>query len=381
MAEESDLEKTEEASPRKLEKAREEGDVPRSKELATFSLLLAATAGFWFSGANMIHQLRNLLQHSLKFQTNELQDFKQFAVDLLEQLLELTLTFLPFIGLLMFAAIGSPALIGGWLFNSKALAPKFSKLNPLQGLGNMFSKNALVELAKAVIKTSLISVVAWIFLRSEFENLFAMPTKSLENALDQQGYLLLISFTILVAALAIVAIIDVPYQIYHYGEKLKMTRQELRDEAKESEGNPEIKAKIRAQQREMARRRMMSQVPTADVVITNPTHYAVALKYPDNSDRAPYVIAKGTDHNALRIRELALENRIVVMEAPPLARALYQHTELEDEIPASLYTAVAQVLAYVFQLRDWQSRGGLEPTLPEFVPIPAGLDPLNDTVN
>ena len=376
MAEDSDLEKTEEASPRKLEKAREEGDVPRSRELATFTSLIAATAGFWLTGGHMVAQLQHFLKFSLSFQNAALEDFNQYFLELFQQLTELILAFLPLIGLLLVTALFSPVLIGGWLFSSSLLIPKFGRLNPLQGLGNMFSINSLVELLKAVTKTIVISLTAWFFLRNEVDSLFSMSQEPIGSAIEHQGQILLMSFTVLVLGLFIIVLFDVPYQLYRYSHKLMMTRQELRDESKESEGNPEIKAKIRAQQREMARRRMMAQVPTADVVVTNPTHYAVALKYPENSDKAPYVVAKGVDQTALRIKEIANENGIVVMEAPPLARALYQHTELEDEIPASLYTAIAQVLAYVFQLRDWQQNGGFQPEKPELLPIPPGLDPL-----
>lgn len=376
MAEDSDLEKTEEASPRKIEKAREEGDVPRSRELATFTTLMAAAAGFWLTGANMIEQLKQFLKQGLSFENAALEDFNQYFPELFQHFLALVWAFLPLAALLMITALISPMLIGGWLFSNKLLIPNFGRLNPIQGIGNLFSKNSLVELLKAIAKTVLVSIVAWMFLRNEFEALFAMTEEPLSTASNHVGQLLLMSFTVLVAALAIIVMFDAPYQMYKYSQKLMMTRQELRDEAKESEGNPEIKAKIRAQQREMARRRMMSQIPTADVVVTNPTHYAVALKYPENSDKAPYVVAKGVDQTAQRIKEIANENGVVIMEAPPLARALYQHTELEDEIPSSLYTAVAQVLAYVFQLRDWNLNGGFQPEKPELLTIPAGLDPL-----
>ena len=376
MAEDSELEKTEQPSPRKLEKAREDGDVPRSRELASFALLMAAAGGFWLSGASMVAQLQQTLRTSLDFQLATVLDSEQLAAQIGEQLVDLLRIYAPFLGLLLLAALGAPGLIGGWLFNSQALLPNFGRLNPLHGLGNLFSKNTLVELLKAICKVGLIGLLAWFFLRSELSTLLILGDETLPQALSHQGQLLLRGFSLLVAGLAVIALIDAPYQRYRYTEKLMMTRQELRDEAKETEGNPEIKAKLRAQQREMARRRMMSQVPTADVVVTNPTHYAVALKYPEHSNQAPLVIAKGVDHTAAKIRALAAEHHIVMMEAPALARALYQHTELDDEIPASLYTAVAQVLAYVFQLRNWQQHGGEQPLLPELVTIPAGLDPL-----
>lgn len=377
MAEEdSDLEKTEEASPRKLEKAREEGDVPRSRELATFTSLLAAAAGFWLTGHAMIRQLEQFLQANLRFESSVMEDFEQYRWQLFAQLLDLFWACVPLFGLLILVAIASPMLIGGWLFSGKLLQPKFSRLNPLQGLTNMLSKNALIELCKALAKTILISVVVWLFFRNEIDDVFSLQQQGIEDAAEHHAQLLLSAFSVMVAALALIALFDAPYQLYRYSHKLMMTRQEQRDESKESDGNPEIKAKIRAQQREMARRRMMSQVPTADVVVTNPTHYAVALKYPDNSDQAPIVVAKGVDITAERIKTLAAEHGVAVMEAPALARALFTHTELEAEIPTSLFTAVAQVLAYVFQLRDWQRQGGLYPQRPQWVGVPAGMDPL-----
>lgn len=376
MAEESDLEKTEEASPRRLEKAREDGDVPRSRELATFTVLMAATLGFWISGESMIRQLKHMLSKGLSFERMQVMDPAQLGIGLSQQLFDLLMVFAPFAGLLMLAALGSPMLIGGWLFSGKALGPNFGKLNPMQGLGNMLSTHSLVELLKAVGKTLLVGVVAWAVISSQVDEIFALVAQSPATASAHHAHLLLICFTSLVGALALIAIIDAPYQMYHYAQKLMMTRQDLRDEAKESDGNPEIKAKIRSQQREMARRRMMAEVPTADVIVTNPTHYAVALKYPENANYAPLVVAKGVDELAVKIREIATEHQIVIMEAPPLARALYQHAELGDEIPATLYTAVAQVLAYVFQLRTWRQSGGDKPIIPDYVGVPAGMDPL-----
>ena len=376
MAEDSDLEKTEPASPRQLEKAREQGDVPRSRELATFAVLAAAALGFWISGEAMARQLKHLLLMGLQFKREQLFDPQRLSVDWGQQLFDLLLAFLPLAGLLMLAALASPVLIGGWLFNGKALEPKFSKLNPLQGLGNIVSQRSLSELLKAIAKTLLVGTVGWLVIRGQLDALLALASQSPRESTAEHVRLLLACFIGLVAALAVIALIDGPYQMWSYARKLMMTRQQLRDEAKESDGNPEIKAKIRAQQRAMARRRMMAQVPTADVIVTNPTHYAVALQYPENGNHAPKVVAKGVDEVALRIRELGAANGVAIVEAPPLARALYRHTELDDEIPASLYTAVAQVLAYVFQLRTYRRQGGVEPIRPEPVALPAGFDPL-----
>ncbi|MFI3222567.1 MAG: flagellar type III secretion system protein FlhB, partial [Methylococcaceae bacterium] len=293
MAEESDLEKTEEASTRRLEKAREEGDVPRSKELATFTVLIAAAMGLWFSGEAVIRQIKSMLANALYFNETNQADGAIISNTMLLDLFTLMLSLLPFIGLVMLSALLSPAFIGGWLFSSKAIMPNFGKLNPIKGLSNMISKNALMELAKAILKTLLVGYVAWLVIMSQMDAIFALASESLTVASSHQGHILSICFTFMVLALALIAFIDAPYQMYHYAEKLKMTRQDLRDEAKESEGNPETKAKVRSIQRQMASRRMMSQIPTADVVVTNPTHYAVALKYPENANYAPLIVAKG----------------------------------------------------------------------------------------
>jgi flagellar biosynthetic protein FlhB len=366
MAEESDLEKTEEASTRRLEKAREEGDVPRSKELATFTVLIAAAMGLWFSGEAVIRQIKSMLANALYFNEINQADGAIINNTMLLDLFTLMLSLLPFIGLVMLSAL---------------LSPNFGKLNPIKGLSNMISKNALVELIKSILKTLLVGYVAWLVIMSQMDAIFALASESLTVASSHQGHILLICFTFMVLALALIAFIDAPYQMYHYAEKLKMTRQDLRDEAKESEGNPETKAKVRSIQRQMASRRMMSQIPTADVVVTNPTHYAVALKYPENANYAPLIVAKGMGEIAIKIKEVALEHKIVLMEAPPLARALYHHTELGDEIPKQLYTAVSQVLAYVFQLRDWHKNGGLEPLKPDHIDVPTDFDHLSTSSN
>jgi flagellar biosynthetic protein FlhB len=234
-----------------------------------------------------------------------------------------------------------------------------------------------VELLKAIAKTILVGGIAWMVMKHQIDAVLALSVEPLKSGTAHLGHLLVISFIFIVSGLIIIAMVDAPYQMWQHAKKLMMTRQEVRQEAKESDGNPEIKAKIRRQQREMARRRMMAEVPTADVVVTNPSHYAVALKYADKGMRAPKVVAKGADEVAAKIRELALENKVVILEAPPLARALFRHAELGDEIPEELYIAVAEVLAYVFQLRTYSKHGGVRPEKPSDLKVPPQLDPLN----
>jgi flagellar biosynthetic protein FlhB len=378
MAEDSELEKTEPASQKRLDDAREQGDVPRSRELATCSVLLATGCALWMLGGKLIAQLGSLLSNSLVFEREQAYDMNLLVTRAASLLVDVLIAFAPVAGVLILVALGAPLLIGGWNFSTKAFLPNFDKLNPLTGLTRMVSTHSLVELGKAIGKTVLVGYVAWVVVRGKQDAVMALALEPLNVGSAHLGYLLLECFMLIVAALVAIAAIDVPYQLWQHANKLKMTRQELRQEAKESEGNPEIKAKIRATQREMARRRMMAEIPTADVVITNPTHYAVALKYTEGKMGAPRVVAKGADEVAARIRELAAEHNVPLLEAPPLARALFRHAELGDEIPETLYTAVAEVLAYVFQLKAHASHGGLRPTAPTALEVPPGMDPLQE---
>ncbi|HNV87938.1 MAG TPA: flagellar biosynthesis protein FlhB [Methylotenera sp.] len=375
MAEDSDLEKTEQASPKRLEKAREEGDVPRSRELATVTVLFAAGLSFLMMGNHLHQALKAAMSSGLHFDRTMAFDASVLLMRMSDNVYTLLLAFAPLALILLVVAIASPALIGGWIFSGKALAPQFGRLNPMKGLGNMFSKNSAVELIKSIAKTILVATVAYVVVSHDMEPILSLSLLPLKTSIAQVNDLMLTGFLSIVSALVFIAAIDVPYQLYHYANKLKMTKEEVRQESKESEGNPEIKARIRQQQREMAKRRMMSEIPTADVVITNPTHYAVAIKYQDAGMRAPVVVAKGADAIALKIREIAAEHNVLTMEAPKLARALYAHTELGSEIPEALYSAVAEVLAYVFQMRIFNKEGGFHPEVPKALPVPEALDP------
>jgi flagellar biosynthetic protein FlhB len=285
---------------------------------------------------------------------------------------------LPLAGAIMLVMLASPLAIGGWNFSAKAFMPKFGKLNPINGIGNMISKNALVELLKAVAKTLLVGAVAWVVVMGEKDALIGLAVEPVGTAAAHLGSLLAKAFLIMVGSLGAIALLDGPYQMWHHADKLKMTRQEVIQESKESDGNPQIKGKIRQMQREMAKKRMMQNVPTADVVVTNPTHFAVALKYAEGGRGAPRVVAKGTDEVAAKIREIAKENKVALLEAPALARALYKHTDIDDEIPEALYSAVAEVLAYVYQLRAY-GKGTIKqyPDRPSKLPVPPEMDPFN----
>ncbi|MEN3365667.1 MAG: flagellar biosynthesis protein FlhB [Burkholderiales bacterium] len=377
MAEGSDQEKTEPASPRRLEQAREEGDIPRSREIATCTVLLAAGVGMMFTGEGLVHQLGRLLASGMSFDRSEVFEFDRLVMRLAADIVNVLIAFAPLAGLMFIVAIVSPILVGGWIFSGKAFMPKFSRLNPISGLGNLVSTRNGVELIKAILKAILVGGVSWMVVSSQLEQMLALAVEPFNSGSAHLGKMVLSGFITIVCSLVVIVLIDGPYQLWHYANKLKMTREEVRQESKESDGDPHIKAKIRQLQREMAQRRMMTEVPTADVIVTNPTHYAVALKYTDGKMRAPKVVAKGADEVAAKIRELAAENRVPLLEAPPLARALYTHTELGDEIPEGLYTAVAEVLAYVFQLRTYSKMGGVRPEEPSAIDVPPQLDPHN----
>lgn len=377
MSDESDAEKTEPASQKKIDDARREGDVPRSRELATFTVLMTAGVCLWTFGSSLIRQLSATLVSGLTLDREQIYNSDVLINRVTTDIGSVLIACLPLAFAIMFVALASPLLIGGWLFTAKSFMPNFGKLNPIKGLGNMVSKNALVELFKALAKTLVVGVVAWFVVMSEKEAVLGLAVEPILAGSTHLAHLVAMSFLYMVGGLGLIAAIDGPYQMWHYADKLKMTRQEMIQESKESDGNPQMKGKIRQMQREMSKRRMMADVPTADVVVTNPTHYAVALKYTDGQGGAPRVVAKGSDEVAAKIRELARENKVALLEAPALARALHKHTEIGDEIPEALYSAVAEVLAYVFQLRSYSKAGGNYPDRPTKLAVPPELDPHN----
>ncbi|WP_316155176.1 flagellar biosynthesis protein FlhB [Cupriavidus sp. BIC8F] len=373
MSEESDLEKTEPASPRRLEKAREEGQVVRSRELATFVMLIAGVTGLWTLGGHLGSSLNQVMQGALRFEPATAFDTSRMLSRFSMMVWDSLLAFLPLLFLFGVAALAAPLLLGGWVFSGKSFAPQFSRLSPLAGLGRMFSAHSLVELLKAVAKSLLVgSVGAWVLWR-RLPEAIALMNAPVQEALLHMVDLVMYCCLVVSLSLLVVAAIDVPWQYWEFFKKLRMTKEEVKQEFKESEGDPHIKGRIRQQQRAMARRRMMTEVPKADVVVTNPTHFAVALRYEEGRMGAPRVVAKGTGDIAARIRELAAEHRVPLMSAPPLARALHRHVELGQEIPAGLYTAVAEVLAWVYQLKHWHYSQGPQPQAPAELPVPDEL--------
>ncbi len=376
MAEENDSERTQPASPRRLEQAREDGEVARSQELNTFALLAVAGMSVWILGGEILSGLIGLMRSALTLTADDVFQTGQMLRLLGEHGGTGFGAIAPVLAAAFLAALIAPLLLNGWLFTLKPLQPKFSRLNPLAGMGRMFSLHGLVELAKAVAKVLVVGGVAALVIWNSLDAVVSLSQESTLSASLHAARLVGWTLLLTIGGMALIAAVDVPYQLWNHAKKLRMSPAELRREARESEGDPQIKARIRNLQREAARKRMMAEVPKADVIITNPTHYAVALSYRENSMRAPRVVAKGQDLTAQRIRELAGEHRVPIVEAPPLARALYRHAELGDEVPESLYTAVAEVLAYVFQLRRFQVEGGRVPLLPGDIVVPAALDPL-----
>jgi flagellar biosynthetic protein FlhB len=381
MAEQdSDLEKTELPSQRKLDQAREEGQVARSRELSTFMVMMAGGAGLWLMGSYFSKQLIVLLREGLTLDTRLAFHTELLLPHLYDMSLATLLVFMPFLVLLLLVAALSPLLMNGWLFSVKALQPKFSKLDPIAGIARMFSANSLMELLKAVAKSVLVGGIgAWVVWHNR-EAVLLLVGEPATRSIPHLGTLVWWSFAAIMMGLLVIVAIDVPFQLWEHSKKLKMTKEEVRQESKETEGDPQVKGRIRSMQREIARRRMMSAIPTADVVVTNPTHYAVALKYSESGNRAPIVVAKGSHLLAARIREIASEHHVPILEAPPLARALHKHCDLGEAIPEALYTAVAEVLAYVYQLRRYEKLGGTMPKLPGDLPVPNELDPAHNVV-
>ena len=387
MAEDSDLEKTEQPSQRRLDQARENGQVARSRELSTFAVLLAGGGTLWFMGASLTQHMVKLLRDGLTLNRDMAFNASLMIPRLYELSLDMLMTFAPLLLAVLLAAALSPLLLNGWLFSIEAIQPKFSKLNPISGIARMFSRMALVELIKAVGKAILVGGVAALVIWHNREAVMMLSTQAAAASIPQMGHLVGSSFMMITGAMLLIVLVDVPLQLWDHNKKLMMTKEEVRQDARETEGDPMVKGRIRSLQREAARRRMMAAIPTADVVVTNPTHYAVALKYietdaPANAGRsgrrvmsAPVVVAKGSHLLALRIREIAMENNVPILEAPPLARALHKHTDLGQSIPEALYTAVAEVLAYVYQLRRYEKHGGARPQEPIELPVPEELDP------
>jgi len=365
MAQENEdgQEKTEEATPKRLEEARKKGQVPRSRELTTMAMLFMAAVSMMVMGKSMIEQLSDVMRLGLSVERAKV--FDPWAViEILGTALSQSLQLVaPFLLVMVATAFAAPIALGGWAFSTQALAFKTEKLNPLKGLKRIFAVRGLIELFKALAKFLLIGGVGAILLSHYLPELMGLGRESVGSGMAHAGYILMKCFIVLSASLLLIAAIDVPFQIWDHAKNMKMTLKEVKDEHKNTEGKPEVKSRIRQMQHEISQRRMMEEIPNADVVITNPTHFAVALRYDAEKMGAPVVVAKGVELVASHIRTVAKANKVPLFEAPPLARALYYSTEIEHEVPAGLYLAVAQILAYVFQLKA-SARGGPVPNRP-----------------
>lgn len=368
----SGQERSEEASAKRLEEARERGQIARSRELTTMLLLFAVAAVLWISGDDFV----GVMAASMRYHFDVGNALRLADVDMLRltggALADALGNLVPFLVVSAGMSVAGTIALGGWNLAPEALGFKWNRIDPLAGLGRLFSARSLVELAKALAKFVLLLGFGLVALWHEAPQLLALGTMPLAAGIASTTALAFKAFLIVSAGTIVIALADVPFQKWEHARQLRMTRQELREEAKESDGSPEVRGRIRSLQAELARRRMMEQVPQADVVVTNPEHYAVALKFDPATMSAPRLVAKGADQVAQRIREIAREAGVTVLEAPPLARAVFHTTKLNQEIPAGLYVAVAQVLAYVFQLRK---RDPLRPApqLPAELPIPPEL--------
>ena len=376
MAEsESGQDKTEEPTDKRKRDAREKGEIARSKELNTVAVTLAGAGGLLAFGGHLAETLLALMHMNFSLTREVIVDERAMGAFLLASGKMAIWAVQPILILLFVISFVAPIALGGFLFSGSLLEPKFSRMNPLSGIKRMFSMNSLTELLKALAKFFVILVVAVVVLINDRQALLSIANEPLEQAIIHSLQVVGWSALWMSAGLLLIAGADVPFQLYQTHKKMKMTKQEVRDEYKDSEGKPEVKQRIRQLQREVSQRRMMAAVPQADVIITNPTHYAVALQYdPEKGGTAPLLLAKGTDFMALKIREIGVEHKIQILESPALARAIYYSTEPEQEIPAGLYLAVAQVLAYVFQIRQYRAGKGKRPEpLKDDLPIPPDL--------
>lgn len=374
MAEDSDssADKSEEPTPKRLEKAREDGNIARSRELNTAAILITGAVGLLGFGPYIALNLSNIMSFNFAIPARIADD--GLLLDHLNQsIMQALLGLVPLFLILLIAAIIGPTMLGGFNFSFKAISPKASRMNPMSGLARMFGPKALLELAKAVAKVLVVGSIAALVVYANTDDLLSLQEQATLPAMIHSLQIIGWGFLMMASAMLIITAIDVPIQVTQHLEKLRMTLQQVKDEMKETDGRPEVKQKIRQLQQQMASNRMMQDLPLADVVITNPDHYAVALRYDQHQEGAPRLLAKGVDHLAFRIKEVAEENGIPIVSSPPLARAIYFNTPIGDEIPAGLYVAVAQVLAYIYQLRQFAKGKAKRPKLNKNPEIPPEL--------
>lgn len=374
LSEESFQEKTEEATPHRKAEARKKGDIPRSRELTSMLMLACGWCLLWLGGNSVAGTLAHAMRGGLLFDSAIVADEKREFSQLIDVVLTSLGGVLPlFLGMFVIALV-TPGLIGGFSFTPESIRFDLKKLNPISGFKRIFSLKIIPEMLKSILKVVLVGGVVSLYLWHRWESMLRLLYENTFSAMGDALSLIASCTLLVIIGLVPMVGFDILYQFLSYMKKLRMSRQEIRDEYKQQEGDPAIKGRIKQQQRAMARQRMMSDVPKADVIINNPTHYSVALQYQEGVMSAPKVVAKGAGEIALKIRQIGAEHRVPMLEAPPLARALYRHSEVGQQIPAALYSAVAEVLAWVYGLRRWRKEGGVQPRRPSNLPVPHSLD-------
>ena len=367
MAEEqTGQERSEQPTAKRLSEARKKGQVARSRELNTLLVMLVSALTLWLFSASAMTGFIAIVSEALSPNGDVLREPELIPVHLMQVMMSALVLIAPFLAITVVAALAGPALMGGMLFSAEAIAFKAEKLDPIKGLGRVFSTKGLIELVKALLKFFLVLGVAVLIYKFLERDVMSLITLDVREGIARSGSMIMVALVLLSATLVLIAAIDVPFQLWSHNKQMRMTKQEIKDESKETDGRPEVKSRIRQLQHEASQRRMLQDVPDADVVITNPTHYSVALKYDKDGSGAPRVVAKGQDLIAFKIRSIAMEHDVAIYEEPPLARALHGTTEIGDEIPGPLFLAVARVLAYVYHLR--------QSTPTDYIPRPAPVE-------
>lgn len=362
--------KTEEPTGKRLADARKKGQIPRSRELNTFAMLIVSATLLRMQGGQIGNGFIEMMRTQFQLSRTTIFDPASAILHLKQVMIDGLMLIAPFIIILVITAIITPILMGGWVFSWEAIAFKPSKMNPITGITKIFAVRGLVELFKALLKILLVFAVAVALYKSFVSELLGLGAEPLGQSISHALTIIGTCIIILSGSLVLVAMIDVPYQLWDHSKNLKMSKQEIKDEQKDSEGSSEVKGRQRRMQMDMSQRRMMAEVPKADVIVTNPSHYAVALKYDQNSNGAPKLVAKGVDLIAAQIRNVAIGADVPLVASPPLARALYYSTEIDKEIPQGLYLAVAQILAYVYQLKTAQKNDWSAPLPPADISVP-----------
>lgn len=370
MAEDSDQEKTEEPTSKRLEDAKKKGQIARSRELNTFAMLIVSATLLLMQGKEIGKGLLGMMRSEFQLSRLTIFDPASTTVHFKQTMIDGLMLIAPFFALMVFVAIIAPISLGGWIFTWEAISPKLEKMDPIKGIPRLFAMRGWIEMFKALLKILLVFAVSVALYRSNIAALLGLGAEPMEQSIGHSLTIIAMCFLLLSASLVLIAMIDVPYQLWDHNKKLKMTLQEIKDEHKESEGSPEVKGRQRRMQMDMAQNRMMAEVPKADVIVTNPNHYAVALRYDQNSTSAPILVAKGVDLIAAQIRNLAIGADVPLIASPPLARALYYSTEINKEIPQGLYLAVAQILGYVYQLKAAQKNDWKTPLPPKDINVP-----------